>query len=108
TSTRSFIRNPDHSGDNPGVVKRKLSVMAKVLVAPRLPITDRRGHHGRTASKMPMVNSMTPIRFEAPVTLVTAYSQPRKGLLGTQGWMVSASPSVNLARPKRTRKRTRL
>src|ERR687884_415408 len=85
TSSRSFIRKPCHSGDRLGVVNRKLRVIRKAAVAPRLPTTDARGHQGRTARRTASVNSSTPIRLEAPWTLVTAYSQPRKGLLATQG-----------------------
>jgi len=91
---------PGTATQTPGVEKRKLSVVANIPTAPRLPMADRVGEKRRAAMRTAMAISTVPMPFDTARTLPTEYSQERKGLCETRGWMAPASAAVNLNAPR--------
>lgn len=105
----SFMRKPPPGlvgSSTPGVVTKKLSVSKKMPEAAKLAYPETTGSQRRVAMSNPVVISTTPITFEAPCTLVTAYIQDKKGECDTKSRMPSASNEANLKPPHITSKKT--
>ena len=90
---------PSDASQTPGVVSRKLSVVANMPTARALPRAETRAATGRRAINTAMVTSATPTRLENGRTPRALEAQLISGLCSTSGRMASASTRVNFIRP---------
>src|SRR5262249_37858066 len=110
SSTTSLSRNwpgrteiagkpPSDTSQTPGVVTRKLSVVANMPTARALPRAEARVASGRRAINTAIVTSATPTRLENARTPRAVAAQAIRGLCAASGRMASASTGVNFIRP---------
>lgn len=82
-----------------GLVTINVRIIKKAATAPMLPKAERVGDSGRSAIKIPIVISITPVIAENILVLSHVNAQEKKGLFSASGRMASASCLVNFNIP---------